>query len=56
MIKPETPREHKLYKEASEEGRRNVLVDLFEASDKKQVIRALWAKSRNLQPLPSWLL
>lgn len=48
MIRPETPREHELYLEATQEGRRDVLVDLFEASDKKPVIRALWAKSHNL--------
>lgn len=48
MLRPETPREREIYNAAIQEGQMQVLVELFEASDKKQVIRALWAKSMNL--------
>lgn len=48
MIRPETSRELEIYHACLAEGKSRVLVELFEGSDKKQVIRALWAKASKL--------
>jgi hypothetical protein len=38
-------REREIWNEAYEQGKRSLLVELFEKSDKKGVIRALWSKA-----------
>jgi hypothetical protein len=48
MIQPTNAREREIWNGAVDHAERQMLIDLFEASDKKGVIRTLWAKALNM--------